>query len=135
MRKVTMLLAFLFATSLISIPSFAQDSNGSSGAQQSATKTVTGCLQKGTKPDTYSLAASDGTTYWLHSDSVKLSEHVGHTVTVTGREGQEKSNESTDQSSMNNQTPKQSAMASQEAKTAHLWVTDLTMVSDSCTPK
>lgn len=135
MRKVTMVLAFLFAFSLVSIPSFAQNSSGNSGAQQSATKTVTGCLQKGAKPDTYSLTASDGTTYWLHSDSVKLAEHVGHTVTVTGREGKATSNESTEKSSMNNETSGQSTIASQEAKSAHLWVTDLTMVSDSCTPK
>ena len=135
MRKVTMLLAFLFAASLVSFPSLAQNSSGKSGAQQSATKTVTGCLQKGAKPDTYSLNASDGTTYWLQSDSVKLAEHVGHTVTVTGRQGQATSNESTNQSSMNNEASKLSTVASQEAKSAHLWVTDLTMVSDSCTPK
>lgn len=135
MRKVTMVLAFLFAFSLFSIPSFAQDASGNSGATESATKTVTGCLQKGAKPDTYSLTAEDGTTYWLHSKAVKLADHVGHTVTVTGKEGHMKAEESNDKSDMNNEASRQSTAGSQEAKSAHLWVTDLTMVSDSCTPK
>lgn len=135
MRKVTMFLAFLFAFSLFSLPSFAQDASGNSGASESATKTVTGCLQKGTKADTFSITAEDGTTYWLRSKAVKLADHVGHTVTVTGKEGHMKAEESNDKSDMNNEASHQSTAGSQEAKSAHLYVTDLTMVSDSCTPK
>lgn len=135
MRKVTMLLAFLFAFSLFSLPSFAQDANGNGGASASATKTVTGCLEKGTKVDTFSITAEDGTIYWLHSKTVKLAEHVGHTVTVTGKVGNMKAEDSQDKSDMNNEASQKTAAVSQDAKNAHLWVTDLTMVSDSCTPK
>lgn len=135
MRKVTIVLAFLFAFSLFSLPSFGQDANGNGGASESATKTVTGCLDKGTKADTFSITAEDGTIYWLHSKTVKLAEHVGHTVTVTGREGHMKAEESKDKSDMNNEASRESTAGSQEAKNAHLYVTDLTMVSDSCTPK
>lgn len=135
MRKVTIVLAFLFAFSLFYLPSFAQDAGGNSGATESNTKTVTGCLQKGAEADTYSLTADDGTTYWLHSKSVKLADHVGHTVTVTGREGHPKTAESKDKSDMNNQTSGQSIAENQDTKNVHLWVTDLTMVSDTCATK
>lgn len=45
---------------------------------------LTGCLEKGTAKDTYTLKSTDGKTYSLTSPTVKLSEHVGHKVAVTG---------------------------------------------------
>ncbi len=45
---------------------------------------VTGCLEKGTAKDTYTLKSADGKTYTLTSATVKLDQHVGHKVTVTG---------------------------------------------------
>lgn len=51
-------------------------------AQQPAS--LTGCLGKGMAADTFSLKTKDGKTYWLSSSTVQLSQHVGHTVTVTG---------------------------------------------------
>jgi hypothetical protein len=45
---------------------------------------LTGCLGKGMAQDTFSLKTKDGKTYWLSSSTVQLSQHVGHTVTVTG---------------------------------------------------
>jgi hypothetical protein len=45
---------------------------------------ITGCLAKGADKDSYTIKGSDGTTHTLTSSSVKLEEHVGHTVTVTG---------------------------------------------------
>jgi hypothetical protein len=45
---------------------------------------LTGCLEKGTAKDTYTLKSTDGKTYTLTSPTVKLSEHVGHKVAVTG---------------------------------------------------
>jgi hypothetical protein len=45
---------------------------------------VTGCLEKGTAKDTYTLKDAAGKTYTLSSATVKFSEHVGHKVTVTG---------------------------------------------------
>lgn len=52
------------------------------GFQQPAS--LTGCLEKGTAKDTYTLKSTDGKTYSLTSPTVKLSEHVGHKVAVTG---------------------------------------------------
>ena len=45
---------------------------------------VTGCLSKGTAKDAFNLTGTDGQTYSLTSSTVKLDQHVGHKVTVTG---------------------------------------------------
>jgi hypothetical protein len=45
---------------------------------------LTGCLEKGAAKDTYTLKSADGKTYTLTSATVKLDQHVGHKVTVTG---------------------------------------------------
>src|SRR5947209_20398558 len=46
--------------------------------------TVTGCLQKGDEADEFAITGEDGKTWELRSKTVKLDEHVGHTVTITG---------------------------------------------------
>lgn len=45
---------------------------------------VTGCLAKGADGKSYTITGSDGKSYTLTSSTVKLDEHVGHKVTVTG---------------------------------------------------
>ena len=40
--------------------------------------TVTGCLQKGDEAGEYSITVEDGKMYGLRSQTVKLSQHVGH---------------------------------------------------------
>src|ERR1700687_700597 len=45
--------------------------------------TVTGCLQKGDSADEFAIAGENGKTWELRSPTVKLAEHVGHTVTIT----------------------------------------------------
>ena len=45
---------------------------------------TTGCLQRGDDANEYNLTANDGGTWEIKSDSVKLGEHVGHTVKVVG---------------------------------------------------
>ena len=45
---------------------------------------MTGCLSKGTAKDAFNLTSTDGQTYSLTSSTVKLDQHVGHKVTVTG---------------------------------------------------
>jgi hypothetical protein len=46
--------------------------------------TVTGCLQKGDSADEFAITGENGKTWELRSRTVKLAEHVGHTVTITG---------------------------------------------------
>ena len=45
---------------------------------------VTGCLQKGTQPGETTIIGADGKSYDLRSENVKLAQHIGHQVTVTG---------------------------------------------------
>lgn len=46
-------------------------------------RVVTGCLAKeGTNE--YRLTTKDGSSWDVESDAVKMAEHVGHTVTLTG---------------------------------------------------
>src|SRR4029077_14892648 len=47
-------------------------------------RTIKGCLAKADDPKEYNLTGTDGSTWEVKSDSVKLAPHVGHTVTVTG---------------------------------------------------
>jgi hypothetical protein len=50
------------------------------------TMTVTGCLQKDPKEkNEYLITGEDGKTWGLKSSAVKLSEHLNHKVTVTGK--------------------------------------------------
>jgi maltose-binding protein MalE len=44
---------------------------------------VTGCLAK-TGTDAFSISGTDGKAYSLTSSTIKLEQHVGHKVTVTG---------------------------------------------------
>src|SRR5438270_1993346 len=52
--------------------------------------TVTGCLQKGDEAGEFSITGENGKTYGLRSTAVKLADHVGHKVTVTGQAKPEK---------------------------------------------
>jgi maltose-binding protein MalE len=55
-----------------------------SPAAAQAPTSVTGCLSKGTAKDTFTISGADGKAYSLTSSTVKLEQHVGHKVTVTG---------------------------------------------------
>jgi hypothetical protein len=47
------------------------------------TRMLTGCLQKGDDANAYKLTTAKGATWEIKSDTVKLEDHVAHTVTVT----------------------------------------------------
>ena len=88
-KTIFVSLAFVF---VMAVGLLAQDaaSQGTTKAatqgqkQTSHTKTVTGCLQKGDEPDEFSITGKDGKTWGLRSSTVKLDQHVGHEVTVSG---------------------------------------------------
>jgi hypothetical protein len=87
--------------------------------------TVTGCLEKGAKPGDVTITGTDGKSYDLQSDSVKLAEHIGHQVAVTGTETRE----------MKAEEKKEGQVEKASSKEAYgnLNVTDLKMVSETCT--
>jgi hypothetical protein len=87
--------------------------------------TVTGCLQKGTQPGEVTLTAADGKSYDLRSDSVKLDQHVGHQVAVTGTASPETKAEEKKEG--------QVEKASSKEAIANLSVTDVKMISETCT--
>jgi hypothetical protein len=90
--------------------------------------TVTGCLQKGDSADEFAIAGKNGKTWELRSKTVKLDEHVGHTVTVTGvRHHETKAEEAKEEKTEAKETKEAEAM-----EAGDLRVTSLKMVSDSC---
>ena len=93
------------------------------------TRELSGCLQKGEDANEYNLATMDGGTWEIKSDSVKLGEHVGHTVKVTGVVSNATAH------GMKEDTKaemKEHGMEKHTAERGHMTVTDLTMVSDTC---
>jgi len=92
-------------------------------------RTLTGCLQKGDEASEYNLTTKAGGSWELKSDSVKLDEHVGHTVKVTGVV------ENAAMHGMKEDTKeemKEHGMDKKATEHGHLTVTNLAMVSDSC---
>ena len=88
------------------------------------TQSVTGCLQKGDEAGEFSITGEDGKTWGLRSTSVKLDEHIGHKVTVTGSTTHETKAEEKKEGQVEN--------AGSKAEYADLTVTSLKMVSDTC---
>jgi hypothetical protein len=93
------------------------------------TRTLTGCLQKGEEANEYNLTAPDGATWEIKSDSVKLVDHVGHTVTVTGVVSHHKEHAMKEDAKTE---MKEHGMDKDAKEHGHLTVADLTMVSDTC---
>jgi hypothetical protein len=151
MRKLITTGALLFAASLIpaALPAQSQSSqpdsqSNGSGMSKPEMTTVTGCVAAGKKEGSYKLTTDDGTTYMLRSKSTNLADHVGHTITVSGRlmTGEKKGGDATSPSNSgdassaagSDQNSSGSAAAS-AAKGNHLMVRSLTMVSESCAAK
>ena len=93
------------------------------------TRTLTGCLQKGEDANEYNFTAKDGGTWEIKSDSVKLDEHVGHTVKITGVVANATAHGMKEDTK---EEMKEHGMDKHTAEHGHITVTDLTMVSDSC---
>jgi hypothetical protein len=93
------------------------------------TRTLTGCLQKGDDANEYVLTTTKGGTWEIKSDSVKLGEHVGHTVTITGVVSNATAHGMKEDTK---QEMKEHGMDKNATEHGHLTATALTMVSDSC---
>ena len=93
------------------------------------TRTLTGCLQKGEDANEYNFTAKDGGTWEIKSDSVKLDDHIGHTVTVTGVVSHHKEHAIKEDAKTE---MKEHGMDKNANEHGHMTVTDLTMVSDTC---
>ena len=115
----------LLAVSFLAIaPALAQSSNAQEEDKSAKTRAVTGCLSPGDSANEFKLTQDDGSTWEIQSKAVKLSPHVGHTVTITGKVwhpdmhgAKEKAKETVDSSAKEH---------------GHLNATNVTMVSESC---
>ena len=94
----------------------------------STTMTVTGCLQRGPEAGEFSITGQDGKAWELSSKSVKLDEHVGHQVAVTGSAH----HESKEQEKAEEKKEGQLQKAAGKEEYGNLSVTDLKMVSETC---
>jgi len=93
------------------------------------TRTLTGCLQKGDDANEYNLTTKKGSTWEIKSDSVKLGEHVGHTVTITGVVSNATAHGMKEDTK---EEMKEHGMDKHATEHGHLTATALTMVSDTC---
>ena len=120
--KLAFWLIPILCLSLCPVALIAQTAAPEKKAEKS--QTVTGCLQKGDEAGEFSLKGEDGKTWGLRSTSVKLDQHIGHQVTVTGS--------TTHETKAEEKKEGQVEKASSKAEYADLTVTSLKMVSDSC---
>jgi len=93
------------------------------------TRTLSGCLQKGEDANEYNLTTEKGGTWEIKSDSIKLGDHVGHTVTVTGVVSHHKEHAMKEDTK---EEMKEHGMDKDAKEHGHMTVTDLTMVSETC---
>jgi hypothetical protein len=121
--KLAFWLIPIICLSLCPVALIAQSAAPEKKAEKSS-HTVTGCLQKGDEAGEFSITGEDGKTWGLRSTSVKLDEHLGHKVTVTGSTTHETKAEEKKEGQVEN--------AGSKTEYADLTVTSLKMVSESC---
>jgi hypothetical protein len=92
-------------------------------------RTLNGCLQKGDDTNEYQLTTAKGGTWEVKSDSLKLGDHVGHTVTITGVVSNAKMHGMKEDVKAE---AKEHGMDKNSTEHGHMTVTNLTMVSDTC---
>jgi hypothetical protein len=120
--KLAFWLIPILCLSLCPVALIAQTAAPEKKAEKS--QTVTGCLQKGDEAGEFALKGDDGKTWGLRSTSVKLDQHIGHQVTVTGSTTHETKAEEKKEGQVQN--------AGSKTEYADLTVTSLKMVSDTC---
>ena len=121
--KLAFWLIPIVCLSLCPVALIAQSAAPEKKAEKSS-HTVTGCLQKGDEAGEFSIKGEDGKTWGLRSTSVKLDQHIGHQVTVTGSTTHETKAEEKKEGQVEN--------AGSKTEYADLTVTTLKMISDSC---
>src|SRR5258708_4069137 len=124
--KLAFWLIPILCLSLCPVALIAQTAAPEKKAEKS--QTVTGCLQKGDEAGEFSIKGEDGKTWGLRSTSVKLDQHLGHQVTITGSTTKESAKTEKAEEKKEGQVEN----ASSKAEYADLNVTDLKMISETC---
>jgi len=124
------------ATGLVALLMFASAavfaSPGDNDNDSGETKTLTGCLEKGTGTNDFRLIGANGSKWQLRSDTVDFASHVGQTVTIT-TESSTIHSKAHDMKEDTKNEMKQHGMDENAAEGGHLNVTNLDKVSDTCT--
>ena len=111
---------------LVALAAFAGPAQAKS---KSDVRTITGCLSKGDSANEFLLTGQDGSTWEVRSSAVPLASHVGHTVTATGVvSNATMHNMKEDTKDM----AKDSGMKKDSTEHGHMKITDVKMVSETC---
>lgn len=122
--KSRLALSLLAMSSLAMVPTMSLAGGNAAQDKSDSVRTLTGCLSRGDKAGEYDLKAEDGSSWELHTKTVKLAKHVGHTVTVTGKVWH---------ADMHGAKEKVKEEVKPDANEhGHLSVTGVNMVSESC---
>ena len=126
-----MSIGLLAVATLAVVPActLARTHSANSDKKASEIRTLTGCLQKGDAANEYALTAEDGSTWEVKSRTLKLSSHVGHTVTVTGVVSHPELHKMKEDAK---DEMKEHGMAKDAKEHGHIRATKMDMVSDSC---
>jgi hypothetical protein len=92
-------------------------------------RTIKGCLAKSEDAKEYNLTGTDGSTWEVKSDGVKLAPHVGHTVTVTGVVSNAAAHGAKEDAKGE---AREHGVDKNSTEHGHLTVTNLKMDSESC---
>jgi transcriptional antiterminator Rof (Rho-off) len=96
---------------------------------KSATRTITGCLQKTSHNNEYLLVGNDGSTWEVRSDAVALADHVGHEVAATGVVSNSTAHNMKEDTK---EMAHDAGINKHDHEHGHMRITDLQMVSHSC---
>lgn len=107
----------------------AQENDTSKSDSKSNVRTITGCLTKGDSANEYQLTGNDGSTWEVRSDKVALADHVGHQVTATGVVSHSKMHNLKEDTK---DAAKDTGVKKSDTEHGHLTITDVQMVSSSC---
>jgi hypothetical protein len=124
--KITMAFLALFMFAATAGLATAQDTTKTTHKK---TRTLTGCLQRGDDANEYRLTTAKGGTWEIKSDSLKLGDHVGHTVTIIGVVSNATLHGAKEDAKAE---AKEHGVDKDSTEHGHMTVTDLKMVSDSC---
>jgi hypothetical protein len=123
--KIAMIMLglFVFSVSLVAVQDDATKTT------HKKVRTVSGCLQKADDANEYKLTTAKGGTWEIKSDAVKLGEHVGHTVRVTGVVSNAAIHGAKEDAK---DEAKEHGVGENSTEHGHMTVTGLKMVSESC---
>src|ERR1700730_11431742 len=124
--KVKIAMAFLALFAGAAALATAQDTTKTTHKK---TRTLTGCLQKGDDANEYRLTTTKGGTWEIKSDTVKLGDHVSHTVTITGVVSNATLHGAKEDTKAE---AKEHGIDKDSTEHGHMTVTYLKMVSDGC---